>query len=63
MHTVTWLMALHLIFTYGPKAIDMANGIQQFAQHQMVGHASPTTPGNPARGGNAKYRGSVRIKR
>jgi len=40
--TVTWLMALHLIFTYGPKAIDMANGIQQFAQNQkVVAGASP----------------------
>lgn len=41
MHTVTWLMALHLIFTYGPKAVDMANGVQQFVQHERAGHASP----------------------
>lgn len=39
--TITWLMALHLIFTYGPKAIDMANGIQQFAQHEKIARVGP----------------------
>lgn len=29
---VTTLFALHLFFTYALKAVDIANGIQQFTQ-------------------------------
>jgi hypothetical protein len=32
MTTVTWLLALHLAFTYVPKVIDAIQGIQQIEQ-------------------------------
>lgn len=36
--TVTWLMALHLIFTYVPKAIDAVQGIQQIEKNRSGGN-------------------------
>lgn len=48
MSTVTWLMGLHLFFTYAPKAVDMMNGLQQFAQHQKIGITNAAVnPANP----------------
>jgi hypothetical protein len=36
--TVTWLLALHLTFTYVPKIIDAIQGIQQIEQSNKVLH-------------------------
>lgn len=34
MTTVTWLLALHLTFTYAPKVIDVIEGIQQIQTNE-----------------------------
>jgi hypothetical protein len=38
MTTVSWLLALHLTFTYAPKIIDAIQGIQQIEQNQKILH-------------------------
>lgn len=58
MHTVTWLMALHLFFTYGPKAVDMANGVQQFVQHKGTTNVKSTNPSANNRRNVVREKGS-----
>jgi hypothetical protein len=54
--TLTWLFALHLFFTYAPKAVEIANGVQQFEQQRKVNN-------NPFSGAKSISVGMKKVKR